>query len=81
MDEIKLGEWFIRCLQQRYSLWKNSNEEGVIVEYISNKIATITLKLDGSIRILSENAYYEVNAEQHQILVWSPDDDQIHISA
>jgi len=62
-----------------YSLWKSSDEESVMVEYNSGKIATITLREDGSYVILSENAYCEVNEEQHLIIFWSPFDKNISI--
>ena len=77
--EIKLGEWLIRCITPAYSLWKNSEAESVIVEYDSNKIATITLRSDGSLLVLSKNAYCEVNAEKHMVTAWSPNDAQIKL--
>ena len=77
--EIKLGDWLIRCITSTYSLWKNSEAESVIVEYDSNKIATITLRSDGSLLVLSKNACCEVNAEKHMLTAWSPNDAQIKL--
>ena len=79
MKEIQLGEWSIRCFTTDYSLWKNSDEESVIVEYNSNKIATVTLQRNGSCVIRSENTYCEVNEAQHLIIFWSPSDKNISI--
>lgn len=76
---IKLGEWLIRCITSTYSLWKNSEAESVIVEYDSNKISTITLRSDGSLLVLSKNAYCEVNVEEHIVTTWSPNDAQIKL--
>ncbi len=79
MGEINLGNWAIRCFTESYSLWKNSDEDSVLIEYESEKIATITLKTDGSLLTLSENAYFEINEEQHLFIVWSPNDGNIII--
>ena len=79
MVETQLGKWQIRCFTHEYSIWKNSDEESVIIEYNSSKIATVTLREDGSYVILSGNTYCEVNEEQHLIIFWSPNDRNITI--
>ncbi|MDR3541001.1 MAG: hypothetical protein P4L69_08595 [Desulfosporosinus sp.] len=79
MREIQLGEWLIRCLTTDYSLWKNSDEASIIVEYNSSKIATVTLEANGSYVILSDKTYCEVNEAQHLIIFWSPTDKNISV--
>lgn len=78
MHELKLSSWTIKTLTFDYTLWSSENK--VMIEYKSEKIATISIDPSNIISINSVDSNCDIDKEKELITVVSTNDPNIRFT-